>query len=45
MPCDHPLAPDQGTPSSRAIMFHRNERIVANAQPELTQHDPQPGWV
>lgn len=26
-------------------MFHRDERIVANAQRELTQHDPQPGWV
>ena len=39
------LALDQGTSSSRAIVFHRSGRIQAMAQRELTQHFPQPGWV
>lgn len=42
---DHLLALDQGTSSSRAIVFHRSGRIVAQAQREFTQHFPQPGWV
>jgi glycerol kinase len=42
---DHLLALDQGTSSSRAIVFHRSGRIVAQAQRELTQIYPQPGWV
>jgi glycerol kinase len=42
---EHLLALDQGTSSSRAIVFHRSGRIVAQAQRELTQHFPQPGWV
>ncbi|GAB4113580.1 MAG: glycerol kinase GlpK [Rubrivivax sp.] len=42
---DHLLALDQGTSSSRAIVFHRSGRIVARAQREFTQHFPQPGWV
>ncbi len=42
---DHLLALDQGTSSSRAIVFHRSGRIVALAQREFTQHFPQPGWV
>jgi glycerol kinase len=45
MPKDHLLALDQGTSSSRAIVFHRDGRIVALAQREFTQHFPQPGWV
>jgi glycerol kinase len=45
MPRDHLLALDQGTSSSRAIVFHRDGRIVASAQREFTQHFPQPGWV
>ena len=45
MPRDHLLALDQGTSSSRAIVFHRSGRIVASAQRELTPHFPQPGWV
>ncbi|WP_326539787.1 glycerol kinase GlpK [Pseudorhodoferax sp.] len=45
MPRDHLLALDQGTSSSRAIVFHRSGRIVAQAQQELHQHFPQPGWV
>ncbi|HEY4084013.1 MAG TPA: glycerol kinase GlpK [Burkholderiaceae bacterium] len=39
------LALDQGTSSSRAIVFDVHGRIVAMAQRELTQHYPQPGWV
>ena len=39
------LALDQGTTSSRAILFDREQRIVAMAQKELTQHYPQQGWV
>ena len=42
---DHLLALDQGTSSSRAIVFHRSGRVVAMAQREFTQHFPQPGWV
>ncbi|WP_225784268.1 glycerol kinase GlpK [Xenophilus sp. Marseille-Q4582] len=39
------LALDQGTSSSRSIVFDRAGRIVAMAQQELPQHYPQPGWV
>ncbi len=39
------LALDQGTTSSRAIVFDRRGRVVAVAQREFTQHYPQPGWV
>jgi len=39
------LALDQGTSSSRSIVFDRQGRIVASAQRELTQIFPQPGWV
>ncbi|WP_077001412.1 glycerol kinase GlpK [Variovorax sp. KK3] len=39
------LALDQGTSSSRSIVFDREGRIVALAQKELTQIYPQPGWV
>ncbi|MCX7814734.1 MAG: glycerol kinase GlpK [Tepidimonas ignava] len=39
------LALDQGTTSSRSIVFDAEGRIVAVAQRELTQHYPQPGWV
>lgn len=39
------LALDQGTSSSRSIVFDRAGRIVAIAQKELTQIYPQPGWV
>ena len=42
---DHLLALDQGTSSSRAIVFHRSGAIVAQAQRELRQIYPQPGWV
>ena len=39
------LALDQGTSSSRSIVFDPDGRVVAVAQRELTQHFPQPGWV
>ena len=39
------LALDQGTSSSRSIVFDAAGRIVAVAQKELTQIYPQPGWV
>ncbi|MEW6694797.1 MAG: glycerol kinase GlpK [Pseudomonadota bacterium] len=39
------LALDQGTTSSRTIVFDLDGRIVAQAQQEITQHYPQPGWV
>ena len=39
------LALDQGTSSSRAIVFDHDGRIRSVAQQEFTQHFPQPGWV
>ena len=39
------LALDQGTSSSRSIVFGADGRIVAMAQRELRQIYPQPGWV
>ena len=39
------LALDQGTSSSRSILFDDQGRVVSMAQREFTQHFPQPGWV
>jgi len=39
------MALDQGTTSSRAILFGRAGEIVAVAQQEFPQHFPEPGWV
>jgi glycerol kinase len=39
------LALDQGTTSSRAILFDREGRIAGVGQREFTQHFPRPGWV
>ena len=39
------LAIDQGTTSTRAILFDASGRARSAAQVELTQHYPQPGWV
>lgn len=44
-PADHILAIDQGTTSTRAILFDSSAQPVAIAQRELQQHYPQPGWV
>ena len=41
----HILAIDQGTTSSRAILFDAGLRVVAAAQEEFPQHYPRPGWV
>lgn len=42
---EHILALDQGTTSSRALVFDRHGTVVAMAQQEFTQHFPQAGWV
>ncbi len=39
------LALDQGTTSSRAILFDHTGNIISQAQKEFTQYFPQPGWV
>ncbi|HDX9578122.1 TPA: glycerol kinase GlpK [Bacillus pseudomycoides] len=39
------LSLDQGTTSSRAILFNKEGKIVHVAQKEFTQHFPKPGWV
>ena len=41
----HILAIDQGTTSSRAIVFDDRLQVVASAQEEFTQHFPHPGCV
>ena len=44
-PADHVLAIDQGTTSTRAILFDSTAQPVAIAQRELQQHYPRLGWV
>ena len=39
------MALDQGTTSSRCILFDHSGRICSVAQKEFTQYYPQPGWV
>ena len=39
------LALDQGTTSSRAIVFDKKGNIISVAQKEFTQYFPKPGWV
>src|SRR5580704_11114691 len=41
----HVLAIDQGTTSSRAIVFRDDSTIAATSQQEFAQHFPQSGWV
>lgn len=41
----HVLAIDQGTTSSRAIVFDSNQKVVGMAQKEFTQYFPKSGWV
>jgi glycerol kinase len=45
MAATHVLALDQGTTSSRAIVFNLLGQVVAVAQEEFTQFFPKPGWV
>jgi glycerol kinase len=42
---DAVLAIDQGTTSTRAIVFDRNLAVAATSQEEFPQHFPQSGWV
>lgn len=42
---EHLLAIDQGTTSTRAIVFDRQGRCVGSGQKEFEQHYPHPGWV
>jgi glycerol kinase len=42
---DHILAIDQGTTSTRAILFDADARAIRIAQRELPQHYPERGWV
>ena len=39
------VAIDQGTSSSRTVVFDQNAAVVASAQQEFPQEYPQPGWV
>lgn len=39
------IALDQGTTSSRAVIFNKKGNIVSSAQKEFTQYFPKPGWV
>ncbi len=39
------LVLDEGTTSTRAIVYAHDGRVLHTAQKELTQHYPQPGWV
>ena len=39
------IALDQGTTSSRAIVFDKQQNIINMAQKEFTQYYPKPGWV
>jgi len=45
MSASHILAIDQGTSSSRAVIYDRSATVVASAQQEFPQIYPQPGWV
>lgn len=42
---EYVLSLDQGTTSSRAIIFNKSGEIVAKAQNEFTQYYPKTGWV
>lgn len=39
------IALDQGTTSSRAVLFNHEAELVDVSQEEFTQHFPKPGWV
>ncbi|HLJ91996.1 MAG TPA: glycerol kinase GlpK [Gemmataceae bacterium] len=45
MASSHVLAIDQGTTSTRAVVYDGSGHCVGSAAQELTQHYPQPGWV
>lgn len=39
------LSIDQGTTSTRAIIFDRNGQVIVKSQKEIPQYFPKPGWV
>ena len=39
------MAIDQGTSSSRTVIFDQHAKVIASAQQEFPQEYPQPGWV
>lgn len=39
------MALDQGTTSSRCLLFDKDAKIISSAQKEFEQHYPNPGWV
>ncbi|MGH6850365.1 MAG: FGGY family carbohydrate kinase, partial [Methylocella sp.] len=39
------LAIDQGTTSTRSLLFGASGRLLASAQREFSQSYPQPGWI
>lgn len=45
MPSQHIIALDQGTTSSRSMIFDQHGNIISMAQKEFRQIFPQPGWV
>jgi glycerol kinase len=45
MALPHVLAIDQGTTSTRAVVYDAAGQCLGSAAQELTQHYPQPGWV
>jgi len=45
MSSEYIMAIDEGTTSTRAIIFDQSGSKVADAQREFTQHFPEPGWV
>jgi glycerol kinase len=45
MPGRYLLAIDQGTSSSRSVVYDHETQVVASAQQEFPQHYPKPGWV
>src|SRR5262249_12388701 len=45
MPPPFLLAIDQGTTSTRAVVYDAAGRVLGSAAQELTQHYPRPGWV
>lgn len=45
MPSTYILALDQGTTSSRSMLFDQQGNIISMAQKEFKQHFPKPGWV
>jgi glycerol kinase len=45
MKSPHVLAIDQGTTSTRAVVYNQKGSCVGSATQEITQHYPRPGWV